>query len=399
MSRLVLPLRELLEDHADEVALERVWRRVEQDPRRVHRRVQTWRLVTALAACAAGLVAVVALVHRPAGAESGALRLADASRADLAQALAAGARALALSDGSQLTLDAEAKLEVLESSGQAVSLILSGGRATFDVKPGGRGAGPSRRAWRRSRSSAPASPWSAPRGGSRSTSNVGWCWCAASGSLEGHSALGRTRASRCSRQALRPPRRSQLQLRLRPGSLRAGANAGGACRSGHRAPGGAEPGLACAGARRQFRRCLPGAGLRWGQAGVRAPSRLAGAAARPGRRRPALGPSGRGGGAAAAHPHRAPARSLGAARRVHPGQDRARLAGRALARRRRLRDRHRASRRRRGCSRPPGFAWWRRECAPGTWTGSRRPAGYDRLFPAGQLRQEIDRCLPAAPPP
>jgi transmembrane sensor len=141
MTRLPIPVKDVLSDRQDEVAVERVWHRLESRPA-PRRWVKPALLVPALAAAAA-VVTVFAWqswprVVRPASPSGPLQALQATGPVDLERALSAtDGLALALSDGSQLSATAGTRLEPFENSSHAVGLLLARGEATFDIKPGG----------------------------------------------------------------------------------------------------------------------------------------------------------------------------------------------------------------------------------------------------------------------
>jgi len=131
VSHLKYPLKDGLQDPADEAAVSRMWQAIDaRFPRRGGGR-SPFLVLGPLAAVAAG-VALVALLHH----DSGPLRLADGGAIVAVDAPQAGAR-LAMSDGSSVELGAGARFEPIESSASSFIAVLERGDASFDVNPGG----------------------------------------------------------------------------------------------------------------------------------------------------------------------------------------------------------------------------------------------------------------------
>jgi transmembrane sensor len=131
MSRLQLPLKDLLEEPADESTLRRMWTRIDDRAPAVRRSRR--RAALAVVALAAAATAVVAVVVRR---DSGPLRLEDGRSLVAVDAPAAGG-VLSLSDHSRIELEAGARFEPLESTGTTFVASLQRGSAAFDVRPGG----------------------------------------------------------------------------------------------------------------------------------------------------------------------------------------------------------------------------------------------------------------------
>jgi transmembrane sensor len=130
MSRLQLPIKDLLQEPVDEPTLRRMWARIDDRgpaARRSRRRAALAGLVLAAGAAAA----VVVVLRR----DSGPLRLDDGRPLVAVDAPAAGV--LSLSDHSRIELQAGARFEPLESTGTTFVASLQRGSAAFDVRPGG----------------------------------------------------------------------------------------------------------------------------------------------------------------------------------------------------------------------------------------------------------------------
>jgi len=136
MSGSPRPLRDELRDRYDERVVQRVWQGVvRRRARRATLRRAGWAGAAGLAVAAA--VVVLARGTRP-PAPPGPLRLAGGGEpAALIAAAAAPETAFALDDGSRVVLGRGARADVVENSGYAFVAVLSEGRATFDVRPGG----------------------------------------------------------------------------------------------------------------------------------------------------------------------------------------------------------------------------------------------------------------------
>jgi transmembrane sensor len=150
VSRLPTPVRRTLRSGLDEVALARVWRRVEARRRATsggELLIRGWAAAVrqrgfGAAAMLAAVVGIVVLVwaassrHSRDGA-AGPLRTADGRELATMAEASGDARTFFLTDGSIVTLKAGATLRVLENDGAAVVALLASGGARFDVQPGG----------------------------------------------------------------------------------------------------------------------------------------------------------------------------------------------------------------------------------------------------------------------
>jgi transmembrane sensor len=98
-----------------------------------------WALLGAMAGTLLTIGAEWMLAKRAvvAAAAAQGLTHVDGTSWGLTVAPASGSALSSFSDGSQVLLQAGARLEPLENTGHAVSLLLAQGRATFDVHPGG----------------------------------------------------------------------------------------------------------------------------------------------------------------------------------------------------------------------------------------------------------------------
>ncbi len=146
MKGLPIPVRRVLVDASDDLTVERVWRRIAATRNADRYKAgpvplagRRWMVAASAATAAAAVVVAWGLAHRPMLRDAGPLRLASGQDIGTlsAPAGAASADVVALSDGSQLVLQPDTQLEVLENSGHGFDLILLRGRATFDVRPGG----------------------------------------------------------------------------------------------------------------------------------------------------------------------------------------------------------------------------------------------------------------------
>ena len=119
----------------DEAELAQVWRRVRdaQAERRVAPRRWRYAIATGVAvATAAVLLLAWPRDHRAAGALAGDVALTPGAQID-----ATAARAIAMADGSRVTLAPEARLEVLANEGDKFVTAVRRGKVGFDVRPGG----------------------------------------------------------------------------------------------------------------------------------------------------------------------------------------------------------------------------------------------------------------------
>jgi transmembrane sensor len=125
------PLKDGLQDPADEAAVSRMWQAIDaRFPQRASRRSLAL-FLGPVAAVAAGVALVAFLRHDP-----GPLRLADGTAIASIEAPQAGTR-VALSDGSSIELGPGARLDPIESSASSFIAVLERGDASFDVNPGG----------------------------------------------------------------------------------------------------------------------------------------------------------------------------------------------------------------------------------------------------------------------
>jgi len=136
MTELRTPLKRELEDPAPEQEVRRIWGRIQE--RRAHARARReLRVFARFGALGVALALVALFVLRGAGPfaarQPGPLLVGDA-----APSVLDGRRGgVNLSDGSHIELAPNTKLEVVDNSGRAFVSLLHGGRATFDVQPGG----------------------------------------------------------------------------------------------------------------------------------------------------------------------------------------------------------------------------------------------------------------------
>lgn len=135
-SRLPRPIEPLIDQRAPR-NIQHMWRNIERLRRkRAARSVgPRWRM---LAAAVVLLAAGLGLQQWRAPARAGG-PLLSAQRSALPSRITpvADYTALDLSDGSRITVGKGARLDVLESSGRSVSLLLREGRARFDIRPRG----------------------------------------------------------------------------------------------------------------------------------------------------------------------------------------------------------------------------------------------------------------------
>jgi transmembrane sensor len=131
MSQIRFPLKDHLQDPADEEALHRMAEDIDSRLQGRKRR-RFFPLVLVGATAVAAIIVVFSHIHR----DAGPLLFAD-GRELVAMDAGGAAREFALSDGSHVRLWPGAHMEPLHSSGDAFSAIVTQGRADFDVRPGG----------------------------------------------------------------------------------------------------------------------------------------------------------------------------------------------------------------------------------------------------------------------
>lgn len=138
MSRLDLPVRDHLDDPLDERAVHRVWRRV--DDRRRPRSFQDRPWAMALAGAVAAFVVAWVGFWSETSTQDDPLTLAGGAPIEATMtgpAAGEAPRRVELSDGSSLTLGAEALLRTLEASNRAFVAMLEAGRVEIEVEPNG----------------------------------------------------------------------------------------------------------------------------------------------------------------------------------------------------------------------------------------------------------------------
>ncbi len=119
----------------DEAELAQVWRRV-RDAQAEHRVApRRWRY--AIATGVAVATAAVLLVAWPRGHRASGALAGDVALTPGAQIDATAPRAIAMADGSRVTLAPEARLEVLANEGDKFVTAVRRGKVGFDVRPGG----------------------------------------------------------------------------------------------------------------------------------------------------------------------------------------------------------------------------------------------------------------------
>ncbi len=138
------PLRREAPAPVDDVAAQRLWRGVQARRARLRRSVTrgTFLWLAAVGALLGTLLTVAVELSlrnpfRPEAPVSGPLTLRNGKPWGVTTAPPAAPDTAALADGSSIVLDPGARLEPLENTGRAISLLFVKGRATFDVHPGG----------------------------------------------------------------------------------------------------------------------------------------------------------------------------------------------------------------------------------------------------------------------
>lgn len=134
MHRLPQPIRQVLDEQVDELRVQRMWRNI--SAKRARRPATRILQATGLAAAA---VLLVVFLRGFSGIEIGPIKLASGARLTTltAETSTEDASEVHFSDGSAVALSPGTRLEPLENNDHAVSLLLSRGRALFDVKHGG----------------------------------------------------------------------------------------------------------------------------------------------------------------------------------------------------------------------------------------------------------------------
>ncbi|HVW30137.1 MAG TPA: FecR domain-containing protein [Polyangiaceae bacterium] len=131
-TRLPVPVRELLDERLAESDVKRAWNSLEAKRARAPRSKRPWVWTLLFAPGVLGAVLTFLWMRAPA---PGVLHLADGS--DVPQHLETRAPSLPLDDGSELTLRAGTRLDLLESTPRIFSLALRRGATVFEVHPGG----------------------------------------------------------------------------------------------------------------------------------------------------------------------------------------------------------------------------------------------------------------------
>jgi len=133
MTKLRQPLHLELDDPASERELKALWTGVQRRRARTQARSQVRRGALLAIAAAFAVCALLLWFWQP-GTSAGPLLLDGHPVASLT---ASAKQTADLSDGSQLELEAQARLEVLDNSAQTFGTALRAGTVVFDVKPGG----------------------------------------------------------------------------------------------------------------------------------------------------------------------------------------------------------------------------------------------------------------------
>jgi len=129
MSKLRLPIRELLDQTDDAPATRRVWAGVQD---RLHRPRRRW-MVPVLAIGTASLIAL--FVRTRFTSHDGPLRLAG-GEVPARFATTERSQSVMLNDGSSFTLDPTTAVETTGNDGRQFKLVLHRGHVLFDVAPG-----------------------------------------------------------------------------------------------------------------------------------------------------------------------------------------------------------------------------------------------------------------------
>jgi transmembrane sensor len=137
----VLPIHSLLDVNVDPAATRRMWKEVARRRKRrsqlSHRRalLVAFFVGVASALCVIGVFGRQSLEHRPAVVE-GPLRTPDGGPWTALDA-SVTPQGVELDDGSKIGLE-RGRLTTLENNERSVVILMSEGRASFDVRPGGR---------------------------------------------------------------------------------------------------------------------------------------------------------------------------------------------------------------------------------------------------------------------
>src|SRR5262245_40905895 len=129
------PVDSVLEPALDEAGVARVWRRLGEQ-RAARARTKAARLVVGVG-LAAGAVAAVVVALIVLRAPGGLVARGEVSVASGASVSVSAETAVPLDDGSTVTLARGTTMEVLSNDGERFVTVLRGGRASYEVKPGG----------------------------------------------------------------------------------------------------------------------------------------------------------------------------------------------------------------------------------------------------------------------
>jgi len=136
MTKLRAPLKEQLEDPVSEQEVRRIWGGIQE--RRAERRARREVRVAAKLGALGFAVAVIALLVLRGPNPFVARAAGPLLVGDTAPSVLDGRQGtVELSDGSLIALAPNTRLDVVDNSGHAFVSVLHGGRATFDVQPGG----------------------------------------------------------------------------------------------------------------------------------------------------------------------------------------------------------------------------------------------------------------------
>jgi transmembrane sensor len=129
-----VPLRQYLDLEVDEEQVPRMWKRIQRGSRRSP---TVGRVAAAVALAAAVLLVVVGGWPRQAPDDAGALAATSGALPRQWSVPAGAEQQVNLTDGSQIELASDTRLEVLTNTGSVFVTSLKRGRGAFEVEPGG----------------------------------------------------------------------------------------------------------------------------------------------------------------------------------------------------------------------------------------------------------------------